>query len=40
VVRRSGDPATITSVKRVQMKTPFELPADPVEAAQVVAKFW
>jgi hypothetical protein len=22
------------------MKTPFALPADPVEAAQVVAKFW
>jgi len=27
-------------VKRVQTKTPFALPTDPVEAAQVAAKFW
>src|SRR5262249_53930740 len=25
---------------RIRMKTPFALPADPVEAAQVAAKFW
>jgi hypothetical protein len=40
LVQRGGDPATIKSVKRLQMKTPFALPADPIEAAQVVAKFW
>jgi hypothetical protein len=40
VVPGVGDPVILTSVKRLQMKTPFALPADPVEAAQVVAKFW
>ena len=35
-----GDPVRITSVRRVRMKTPFALPADPVEAAQVAARFW
>jgi hypothetical protein len=40
VVPRVGDPATLKSVKRLQMKTPFALPANPVEAAQVAAKFW
>jgi hypothetical protein len=40
VVPRVGDPDKVTSVRRVRMKTPFALPADPIEAAQVVAKFW
>src|SRR5262249_59596286 len=31
VVWQGGDPATIKSMKRLQLKTPFALPADPVE---------
>lgn len=37
---RVGDPDIIKSVNRLQTKTPFALPTDPVEAAQVAAKFF
>lgn len=40
MVRRGGDPHTIKMNEAYPNETSFVLPADPVEAAQVGAKFW